>query len=112
MMMRVRDPSRSLHFYINLMGMRTVFTVNVGPFTIYYLGYPQTEEHRQDLPRFGEETVVNLGHTLGLLELYHIHGTEKEPQPCYETGNNPPHLGLGHLGFTVPDVSKALDYLK
>jgi lactoylglutathione lyase len=89
MMIRVRDPSQSLHFYINLMGMRTVFTVNVGPFTNYYLGYPQTEEHRKDLPKFGEETVVNFGHTLGLLKLYHIHGTEKEPQPYYKTGNDP-----------------------
>lgn len=111
MMMRVRDPARSLHFYIKLMGMRTVFTVNVGPFTIYYLGYPQTPEHKENLPKFGEDTVVDLGHTLGLLELYHIHGTEKKPEGYYSTGNEPPNLGLGHLGFTVPDVPAALRHL-
>ena len=52
-MLRIRDPQESLHFYIDLMGMRTVFTMNTGPFTIYYLGYPQTDEHREDPVKFG-----------------------------------------------------------
>ena len=110
-MMRIRDPATSLNFYINLMGMRTVFVVNAGPFTIYYLGYPQTVEHRQDLAKFGKETIVDLAHTLGLLELYHIHNSENEPAGYYSTGNEPPNLGLGHLGFTVPDVRSALNHL-
>ena len=67
-MLRIRDPEASLHFYINLMGMRTVFTMNAGPFTIYYLGYPQTSEHRADPAKFGLETVEKLQQTLGLLE--------------------------------------------
>ena len=36
---RVRDPKKSLHFYIDLMGMRTLFTTNAGPLTVYLLGY-------------------------------------------------------------------------
>jgi lactoylglutathione lyase len=111
MMMRIRDPAKSLHFYIDLMGMRTVFTINTGPFTIYYLGYPQTEVHRADLRAFGEDTLPNLTHTLGLLELYHVHGSEKMPDDYYSTGNAAPHLGLGHLGFSVPDVPAALAHL-
>ncbi|ETS76934.1 hypothetical protein PFICI_10808 [Pestalotiopsis fici W106-1] len=111
-MLRVRDPVRSLHFYVNLMGMRTVFTWNVGPFTIYYLGYPQSEHHRLDLSAFGKETLPVLAHTLGLMELYHIHGSENEPEGYYSTGNVPPNLGLGHLGFSVPDVATALQRLK
>jgi lactoylglutathione lyase len=107
-MLRIRDPKASLNFYMNLMGMRTVFTMNTGPFTIYYLGYPQTPEHRADLPKFGADTVANLQHTLGLLELYHVHGSEKQPEGYYSTGNTPPSLGFGHLGFTVPDVPAAL----
>lgn len=94
------------------MGMRTVFTMNVGPFTIYYLGYPQTDEHREDLPRFGADTAANLQHTLGLLELYHVHGSEKEGDGYYQTGNSPPNLGFGHLGFTVPSVPAALKRMK
>jgi lactoylglutathione lyase len=94
------------------MGMRTVFTMNVGPFTIYYLGYPQTDEHRADLPKFGADTAARLQHTLGLLELYHVHGSEKQDSNHYSTGNEPPNLGFGHLGFTVPDVPKALERLR
>ena len=94
------------------MGMRTVFTMNVGPFTIYYLGYPQTDEHRADLPKFGLDTALNLQSTLGLLELYHVHGSEKQEDGYYQTGNAPPNLGFGHLGFTVPSVPKALERMR
>ncbi|KAL6237353.1 hypothetical protein BDW75DRAFT_228849 [Aspergillus navahoensis] len=69
-MLRIRDPRRSLHFYIDFMGMRTV-----------------GRDHR---------TLIS---TLGLLELYHIHGSEKPAsEGGYEisTGNEPPDLGLGH----------------
>jgi lactoylglutathione lyase len=111
-MMRIRDPAISLPFYIDLMGMRTVFTMNTGPFTIYYLGYPQTSTHANDLPTFGQDTCAKLQHTLGLLELYHIHGSESQPEGYYETGNRPPALGFGHLGFTVPDVPKALERMR
>ncbi|KKK17842.1 putative lactoylglutathione lyase (Glo1) [Aspergillus rambellii] len=116
-MLRIRDPQRSLHFYITLMGMRTVFTMNTGPFTIYYLGYPSSAEDRADLPRWSAR-VGNprvLTQTLGLLELYHIHGTEKPlAEGGYEVcnGNVPPHLGFGHLGFTVPDVPAAVNRLR
>jgi len=112
LMVRIRDPQKSLHFYITLMGMRTVFTMNVGPFTIYYLGYPQTAEHRADLEQFGADTAGNLAHTLGLLELYHVHGSEKQPEGYYQTGNDAPHLGFGQLGFTVPSVPEAVERLK
>jgi lactoylglutathione lyase len=111
-MLRIRDPTVSLPFYVGLMGMRTVFTMNTGPFTIYYLGYPQTDEHKNDLPKFGQETCAQLQHTLGLLELYHVHGSEKQAEGYYETGNTPPALGFGHLGFTVPDVPAALERLR
>ncbi|KAJ9503033.1 hypothetical protein H2202_001185 [Exophiala xenobiotica] len=122
-MMRIRDPEKSMKFYIELMGMRTVFTMNVGPFTIYYLGYPQTAEHRADLAKFGGDTAMKLQHTLGLLELYHVHGSERQAtapdegaegaaERYYSTGNTPPNLGFGHLGFTVPSVPEALARLK
>jgi len=113
-MLRIRDPVRSLHFYIELMGMRTVFTTNVGPFTIYYLGYPTTATHRADLAPFGLDTAISLQHTLGLLELHHVHGSEKQTEGYYATGNDPLRggLGFGHLGFTVPDVPAALARLQ
>ncbi|KLO91770.1 GLO1-Glyoxalase I [Fusarium fujikuroi] len=111
-MLRIRDPVKSLHFYIDLMGMRTVFIMNTGPFTIYYLGYPQTEEHRADPAKFGRDTLSQLAYTPGLIELYHVHGSENEPEGYYSTGNQPPHLGLGHIGFSVPDVPSAVERLR
>ena len=110
---RIRDPNPTLHFYVNLMGMRTIFTMNVGPWTIYYLGFPNTSAHRADPKAFSLETAAKLSHTLGLLELYHIHGTKSDPNfPGYSTGNTPPNLGLCHFGFTVPDVESTVERLR
>ncbi|KAK6347843.1 hypothetical protein TWF718_005664 [Orbilia javanica] len=112
LMLRIRDPEASLNFYVNLMGMRTVFTMNTGPFTIYYLGYPQTDSDRSDIQAWAEKTCGVLPHTLGLLELYHIHGSENQPEGYYSTGNDAPNLGFGQVGFTVPDVKSTLERLK
>ena len=117
LMLRIRDPKRSLHFYVNLLGMRTVFTMNAGPFTLYYLGYPQTPDDRADLPTWASKTASfeTLTQTPGLLELYHVHGSEKEVTDGgmeMSTGNTPPNLGFGHLGFTVPNVEKAEERLR
>ncbi|KAJ5239286.1 hypothetical protein N7468_003905 [Penicillium chermesinum] len=99
MMMRIRDLVKSLQFYVDLLGMRTVFIMNAGPFTIYYLGYTQITEHQVDIQRLSYDTLTPLVHTLGLLELYHIHGTENEPE-----GNHSPESGIRPSG--------TLDYLK
>ena len=128
-MLRIRSPAASLHFYVSLMGMRSVFTMNTGPFTIYYLGYPDAssparsaEATPEDLKEYGQQTCAKLQHTLGLLELYHVHGSEKQPEGWIATGNDPLRepternpgigLGFGHLGFTVPDVRSTLTYLR
>lgn len=111
-MLRIRDPQKSMHFYMNLMGMRTIFAFNIGPVNGYYLGYPKTAEHRADLPKFGAETMEVLRKTEGLIELVHIKGSENQPEGYYKNGNEPPHLGYGHLGFTVPDVHAAVKRLK
>jgi lactoylglutathione lyase len=111
-MLQIRDPARSLPFYIDLMGMRTIFTANRGPFTNYYLSYPRTPEHRADLKMFSAETAKQLPLTPGVLELKHVHGGEKANDGHYSNGNVAPNLGFGHLGFTVPDVTEALERLE
>lgn len=107
---RVRDLEKSLHFYINLMGMRTVMVTNTGPMTVYFLGYPSTDRHRENLLEFGKETLIP--DTTGLLELFHMHGAENKPDGFYGSGNTPPYLGFCHLGFSVPDLSETLKRLK
>lgn len=96
------------------MGMRTVFALNTGPITAYYLGYPQTADHRSDTATFAKETAQHsvLTRTLGLLELRHHHGSEKEPDGSISSGSVPPYLGFGHLGFTVPSVPDAVHRLR
>ncbi|KAL3584413.1 hypothetical protein FPOAC2_14193 [Fusarium poae] len=111
-MIRVRDPKESLKFYVDLMGMRTVFTMNAGPFTNYYLGYPETDEHRANPAQFGADTSKVFQFTTGLLELFHVHGSEKQEPGFYHNGNTPESLGFGHLGFTVPDARAAVARLK
>jgi lactoylglutathione lyase len=103
---RIKDPSRSLHFYVDLLGMRVIFTMNAGPFAIYYLGHPPPGE---DLDAWAKKTseIPVMTRTSGLLELYHVHGTEE-----VSTGNVPPYLGFAHLGFTVPDVRAAVERLR
>ncbi|KAK4539200.1 hypothetical protein LTR36_001158 [Oleoguttula mirabilis] len=112
LMLRIRIPKASLHFYVDLMGMRTIFVLNTGPMTVYYLGYPTTPEHRADPVRFATDTQPVMGTTKGLLELVHVHGSEVEGKDYkYNGGNEPPSLGFGHLGFQVPDVKATVDRL-
>ncbi|OQE23182.1 hypothetical protein PENSTE_c009G07026 [Penicillium steckii] len=117
---RIKDPARSLHFYVDLLGMRVIFSMNAGPFTIYYLGHPPPEEE-EDVNEWAQKTseIPAMTRTSGLLELYHVHGTESQTETETETegagistGNVPPNLGFAHLGFTVPDVSVAVERLK
>jgi lactoylglutathione lyase len=53
-----------------------------------------------------------LGTSKGLLELYHIPADSSTP---YASGNDysaPGGVGFGHIGFTVPDVTEALERIK
>jgi lactoylglutathione lyase len=106
---RIKYPSPSLHFYVDLLGMRVIFTMNAGPFTIYYLGHPPPGTKAEDLDAWAKKTseIPVMTRTSGLLELYHVHGTEE-----VSTGNIPPYLGFAHLGFTVPDVRAAVERLR
>lgn len=104
-MLRIRDPKATLHFYIDLMGMRTIFTLNTGPFTVFCLGYPQTPAHRADPAAYSREVQSPsvMSRTSGLLELSHCHASEDQPETYIANGYKPPHLGFNHLGFTVPN---------
>lgn len=106
--------------------------MNAGPFTMYYLGYPPSssstsdraddddgskEAAEEDLQNWATTTssLETLTQTPGLLELYHIHGTEKSTSDGgidLSTGNEVPNLGFGHVGFTVPDVPAAVERLR
>lgn len=100
LMLRIKDPEKSLRFYNDCLGLHVVFVFNTGPWTIYYLG-----------PR--DVTIASIGTSQGLLELYHIPSDSSLP---YTSGNDyagdPAGVGFGHIGFTVPDVAEAVDRVK
>ncbi|RMJ24192.1 lactoylglutathione lyase Glo1 [Aspergillus sp. HF37] len=122
LMLRIRSPARSLHFYKDLLGLRSIFTMNAGPFTMYYLAIrlptlPQRTQAKENLQAWAVQTsnIHALTQIAGLLELYHIHGTEEDCEGRgleLSTGNEPPALGFGHVGFSVPDVGAAVERLR
>lgn len=95
--------------------MRVIFTMNAGPFTIYYLGHAPVEaKTEEDITAWAKRTseIPVMTGISGLLELYHVHGMEDAGGGGVSTGNVPPHLGFAHLGFTVPDVLAAVQRLR
>ncbi|KAF2704125.1 Glyoxalase/Bleomycin resistance protein/Dihydroxybiphenyl dioxygenase [Pleomassaria siparia CBS 279.74] len=97
LMLRITDPEKTLRFYNDCFGMHVIFIFNAGPWTIYYLG-----------PR--DVDIATTGAATGLLELYHI-PSDTSLTSSYASGNSyssPSSVGFGHIGFTVPDVSLAL----
>jgi lactoylglutathione lyase len=112
-MLRIKDPARSLKFYTEGLGMRTIFTFNTGLWTIYYLGHSSTpnEPSTDMMATLGSRkgciasrmhaVIKVLSYLTGLLELYHI---PHHSQSTYELGNGnaPGHEGFGHVGFSTP----------
>lgn len=95
-MLQIKDPTRSLKFYVDFLGMSLIFRLNTGPCTVYYLGYPSLED------RVPLDIAKGMSSKSGLLELVHAH-----EKICNDNGvvGTP---GLGHLGFTVPDVDQVV----
>ncbi len=67
---RISDPSVSLPFYRDGLGLRLFFVFNTGHFTIYYLGYPKETKTVE------VEEVRSMQQREGLLELVHVEGAD------------------------------------
>ncbi|KAL8946555.1 MAG: hypothetical protein Q9222_007062 [Ikaeria aurantiellina] len=96
-MIRVKDHSKSLEFYQDVMGMSLLRT-NESPsskFNLYFLGY---------VP--GANNDVNTSNLEGVLELTWNYGTEKDADFKYHDGNSEPQ-GFGHIAITVDDLDAA-----
>merc|ERR1712157_120005 len=94
-MLRVKDPKKSLEFYENVLGMDVIDKHDGGDFTLYFLAY----QHQKGVSR-GEREAI--------LELTHNHGTENDDSFAYHIGNNEPK-GFGHLCVSVDDIQAACD---
>jgi catechol 2,3-dioxygenase-like lactoylglutathione lyase family enzyme len=87
-MIRVRDNEKSLSWYKDVLGMRLLKTIDGSDFTIYFLGYLEPDFNPED---------PKIAYREGLLELTWNHGTEKDDNFKYHSGNDEPK-GFGHIG--------------
>ncbi|GAA5850239.1 hypothetical protein JCM8547_001056 [Rhodosporidiobolus lusitaniae] len=94
--LRIKDPKKSLPFFKEVLGMRTLFTYNAGCFSIYYMFHSEDDVD-------AEKVWADFPNQKGLIELIHRHGSESESF-TYKSGNEPEHAGFGHLGLIVDDV--------
>lgn len=101
-MLRIKDPSVSLAFYIEVMGMTLVKKLDFPEmtFSLYFLAYGHDKSLTSIENAFGRP---------GILELTHNYGTEADPDfGGYHDGNEEPK-GFGHIGISVPDVRSACE---
>ncbi|CAO1597148.1 Lactoylglutathione lyase [Xanthoria calcicola] len=101
-MIRVKDHTKSLEFYHDILGMsllRTSESPSSG-FNLYFLGY---------VP--GADNDVNTKPLEGVLELTWNYGTEKDEGFHYHNGNSEPQ-GFGHLAISVDDLDAACQRLE
>eukprot|EP01147_Barroeca_monosierra_P004644 gene4644-6801_t len=112
-MLRIRDPSISLPFYTDLLGFRLIHKYDFpeGKFSLYFLA---TLPEGVEVPKPGTKESENFLWTMPYtcLELTHNHGTETDPDFKYDSGNNEPHRGFGHICVFADDVYNACDFLE
>lgn len=111
-MLRVKNPEASVAFYRDVMGFRLIDEIKCDAkgFTQYYLA---TIPDSVTLPEPGTPEAHKALFSLDVttLNLTHIHGTEAD-DTVYDSGNNEPKRGFGHIAVTCPDVYAACEELE
>ncbi len=108
-MLRVRNPSASVAFYRDVLGMTLLqrFDFAELKFSLYFMAYLRSEDG--PLPYDAAERARFLTRQKATIELTHNWGTETDAAFAgYHHGNSEPR-GFGHIGITVPDVYAACE---
>lgn len=107
-MLRVKDPTVSLRFYTQILGMTLLHVKRFKEmgFDLYFLA-KLTEQERQELPNTDEDLAIYTFRQRGILELTHNHGTQEQADFSYHNGNQDPK-GFGHICFSVPNLDDAI----
>ncbi|KAF2845551.1 Glyoxalase/Bleomycin resistance protein/Dihydroxybiphenyl dioxygenase [Plenodomus tracheiphilus IPT5] len=95
--LRVADMEKSIGFYSGVFGMQELLRMPLDTVTIVFLGYADAAD--SDLPVFARQ---------GVLELV---CAKNSSAALGETHNHPDSRGI-KLGFSVPDMEKAMKYFK
>ena len=104
-MIRIKDPIKSLNFYINQLGFRLVEQRDFPDmkFTLFFL---TTLAPGEQIPTDEHEFKKWMLDVRTVLELTYNYDTELDPDQHYHNGNDEPR-GFGHLGVSVPDLEAA-----
>lgn len=107
-MLRIKDPERSLRFYRDVLGMVLLKQLDFPEmkFTLFFLGYLAPADGPVPSTAAGRTEFVFKQRAM--LELTHNWGTETEAGELYHNGNADPR-GFGHIGLSVPDVTRACE---
>ena len=104
-MLRVKDATKSKHFYGEILGMNIAKEINLPQykFSLYFMSHcPAGIENCSD-------------YFDPVLELTHNHGTEEQADFKYHNGNSTENgalQGFGHTGFLVDDLDGACAWLE
>ncbi len=99
-MLRVKDPKKSLAFYVGALGMSlqhgSHFGPDAGDFSLYFL-----QDASQTEPTHSADTHAHINACFHpVLELTHNHGTELDDAFAYHDGNSDPRgFGCGTQSF-------------
>lgn len=106
-MIRVRDPMKSVQFYKDHFGMSLIDVKHFPDmkFSLYFLAsLPDGEVHPDPGTPEANHYLWTFPRTV--LELTHNHGTESDPNfSGYHNGNTEPR-GFGHIGFIVDEIEQ------
>jgi len=105
-MLRIKNPSKSLNFYTNILGMTLLKKIDFPEFkfSLFFLAYLRPDD--DPVPENKNDRFEYTLKQKAVLELTHNWETEKVKNFAYHDGNSDPR-GFGHIGITVPDVYEA-----
>ncbi len=104
-MIRIKDPIKSLHFYLNHLGFSLLVQKDF-PDMKFSLFFLTTLFENEVVPTDSEELKHWMSNQRTILELTYNYDTELDQAQAYHNGNTEPR-GFGHLGVSVPDFEKA-----
>lgn len=106
-MFRIKQPTRTLKFYTEALGMTLVKRLDFKEmkFTLYFLASIPPEQ-LNDWSNDNNQRIVQTFSRPAMLELTHNWGDESDDNVSFHSGNEDPK-GFGHIGFAVPDIDAA-----